>query len=345
VLLGVALLTLVPMGRAQTPAGTQTVSQSPAGVTGTTSQPSTETSGTPVTTATAEPNVATLVKMTVEQTAPIKKGTEFPVKVSVDSVEHLAGFDFTITFDPKRIAPVFASTSGQQNTPEGTVLPGTPLPGASNLVVKTANLGAFLTSTGRTGLQCGQPALVDQTHVGVLCSLLGAPLCFGGQPGVSGSGELASVYFKSKGGGPTELQFSKTDLVLDDFDQCTVQVAGTSELPGACLPIRDAPGTTGTQVSCDPDGTEGTVVEGPTDVDSVSYVRLDGKGWAQVDYVELNGNVQPIPHRQQGTTVDLAKSSGGSALLLVVIVVVVVVAAAGVAGGGYVWYRRRPAGP
>jgi hypothetical protein len=326
-LLGLLLLAFSADAGAQTPTGGSQTTEA---------QPS------PTIEPTPGPDVKTVMKITVDQAIqPIPKGDEFQAVVSVDNVEHLAGFDFAITYDPKRVQPVLVAGSQQQ---AGTAQQGTPVGGSTGKVIKGANLGQFLKSGGRADIACSDPRAISSTQVGVLCSLLGAPLCFGGLPGVSGSGVLGSLTFKSKGGGVTTLKLAKSDLALDNFAQCTADVIGTADLPGACLPIRDAARSSATQVSCRPDGDGGTVVEGPTDADGVTWVRLDGLGWAQVNYLEATGSVPPIPHRRVDATVELAKDSGNAMLLIGIIVGVIAVVVV-VGGGGYVWYRRRSSAP
>jgi hypothetical protein len=223
------------------------------------------------------PEVKTVISITVDPAIqPIPKGHEFEAQVSVDQVEHLAGFDFTIGYDPKRVEPVFVSKSSNNATAQQ----GTPAGGSAAKVVKTANLGQFLKSSGREDILCSDARVQGSTAL-VTCSLLGAPLCAGGAPGVSGSGLLGSIFFKSKGGGVTTLKLTKSDLVLDDV----------------------APPCPATE--------EDPIV------------------------------VQAIPHRNQGATVELAKSSGASGVLIVGLIVVVVAVVVVGGGGGYLLYRRR----
>ena len=198
-LVGASLLALSSAVWAQTPGQTPQSQGTQGGPTGTSE-------------ATPGPNIKTLVKVTVQQTKPIPKGQEFEAQVSIDNVDHLNAFDFFVTFDPARLEPVFAAGSGQ---PAATAPPGTPTGAGVQRLVKAANLGKFLTSSGRQELQC-QAAIRGTNQYGVLCTLLGAPVCLGGQPGVSGSGLLASLFFKSKGGGLTSLKLTETKLTLDD---------------------------------------------------------------------------------------------------------------------------------
>lgn len=159
------------------------------------------------------PDVLTTVRVTVNPAIqPIPEGDEFEVQVSVEQVEHLAGFQFAIGFDPELIEPVLASES---TTPTDATAPeGTPVQGANT--IKTENLGEFLKSSGRENILCS-PAVVEEGRALVTCSLLGPPVCAGGEPGVSGDGLLGSLFFKSKGGGTTEITVADSDLVLDNI--------------------------------------------------------------------------------------------------------------------------------
>lgn len=329
-LIGTLVLALASAVGAQTPGETPATAQATGDV-----------NATPTEEATPGPEVKTIVSITVDPAIqPIPKGDEFEVQVSIDQVEHMAGFEFSIGYDPKRVEPVFVSGSSNSATAQQE----TPAKGGAAKVVKTANLGQFLNSSGRPAdeVLCSDATAQGSTAL-VTCNLLGAPLCAGGQPGASGSGVLGTVFFKSKGGGTTTLHLAKTDLALDDFSDCTVEVTGTAELPGACLPIRDAAGSSATQLSCAPDRTSALLVEGPVDADGVAWVRLEGLGWGQVDYLQTTGRVPPIPHRRQDATVELAKSSGTSGVLIGGIVGVVVVVVVG-GSAGYLYYRRRQGG-
>jgi hypothetical protein len=48
----------------------------------------------------------TVVRLQIEGVQPVESGDEFQAAVLVDNVEHLAGFDFTIGYDPERVKPV-----------------------------------------------------------------------------------------------------------------------------------------------------------------------------------------------------------------------------------------------
>jgi hypothetical protein len=164
--------------------------------------------------ATVEPtpdlSVKTLVRIEVDaQTKPIPSGQEFEARVMVDNVEHLAGFSFTISYDPKRLQPVQPSSA--EITPEAT-----PVAGLNGNPVKNRALGDILASSPRKdGVICSGPVAQNST-VAAACVTRFPPICLGGPVGASGSGLLGAVYFKSNGGGSTTLTLAASDLVLDD---------------------------------------------------------------------------------------------------------------------------------
>ena len=156
---------------------------------------------------------------------PVPAGEEFEAQVLVEDVEHLAGFGFTIEYDPKRVSPV--SEEGEEGTPPAT--PGEGL-GPGDRPVRILDVGAFLTeSERREGLICGRPVASEGDEdgargtVAVSCVTTGPPVCLGGLPGVSGSGLLARVVFEAKGGGSTTLKLTDTTLVFDDILGCDVE--------------------------------------------------------------------------------------------------------------------------
>jgi hypothetical protein len=122
---------------------------------------------------------------------PIADGEQFEVQVLVENVEHLAAFEFTIAYDPDRV-------SYERVEDQGEVL-----------------------SSSQRGQNASCPdATAGAGTVTVLCSTLGPPVCLGGVPGAAGSGLLATMFFKSKGGSTTMLDLRETTLVLDDIQPC-----------------------------------------------------------------------------------------------------------------------------
>ena len=211
-LAGLLLLVFSPAAGAQTPESGQTTEATQVQATESLATPGGPTP-TIEGTATPGPEVKTVMKITVDQAIqPIPKGDEFEVQVSLDNVEHLAGFSFKISYDPKRVEPVFIASQQQGGNAEQE----TPQDGVAEKTAKSANLGQFLTSSGREEIVCGDPVIVGSS-ADVGCNLLGPPVCAGGQPGVSGTGLLGSLYFKSKGGGTTVLKLADSGLVLDDL--------------------------------------------------------------------------------------------------------------------------------
>jgi len=72
-----------------------------------------------------------------------------------------------------------------------------------------------------------------------------------------------------------------------------VVVAGTAP---DCLKVRDAPGLAATQVDCLDDGTEVTVVAGPSEQDNIEWWQLQDHGWAASDYLRYPEEVAtPTP--------------------------------------------------
>ncbi len=61
-----------------------------------------------------------------------------------------------------------------------------------------------------------------------------------------------------------------------------VVVTGTAP---DCLKIREGPGTASKEVDCIKDGTEVTIVAGPTDKDNIQWWQLQDHGWAAGDYL------------------------------------------------------------
>ncbi len=56
-----------------------------------------------------------------------------------------------------------------------------------------------------------------------------------------------------------------------------------------CLNVRISPGTANEPVTCIPDGTEVTVLGGPSEVDNLTWMKIrapSGEGWAATEYLE-----------------------------------------------------------
>ena len=142
-------------------------------------------------TATPVPDTDTTVRLEVdEQVEPLESGREFPVRVLVDEVEHMASFDFALSFDPDKVD-----------------------------LVRIEDQGQFLETGARQDIQC--PDLEgSEGLVLVNCITFGPPVCQGGAEGPSGSGLLATVYFSSKGNGAATFELTTSTMALDDFDAC-----------------------------------------------------------------------------------------------------------------------------
>lgn len=154
----------------------------------------------------------TVVRLRVDGVQPVKSGDTFRLTVLVDNVEHLAAFDVTVGYDPQRLKPVPAQRTdgGATNLGEG------------RSPVSVVDEGKFLKENGeRSNVVCSGGVGNDAAKtVTVFCNTVDAPLCLGGGAGASGSGVLASIEFKSKGGGPTALEITDSTLVLDDVNPC-----------------------------------------------------------------------------------------------------------------------------
>jgi hypothetical protein len=158
-----------------------------------------------------DPESNTVVLIQVDPAIqPIPEGEQFNAQVMVENVDHLAAFDFTITYDPERIDPVL----DPEATPEegATVEGGTP--------ITASDLGLILEGSERgEALSC--PLHFNRgNQVTVSCNTFAPPVCLDGPAGASGSGVLATLPFVSKGGGDTTLVLTGSTLALDDIDPC-----------------------------------------------------------------------------------------------------------------------------
>jgi len=333
---------LATITNAQTPGGGITPEGTPITVEAApTFQPTPAATVTGGPTATPDLSIKTVIRIEADpQTAPIKRGTQFEARVMVDNVDHLAGFQFSISYDPKRLEAVKASGAG--STPG--VTPILSIPGNA---VDGRGLGDFLSTSARAGgIFCSGPADQD-SQISATCVTNDAPVCWGGPAGPSGSGLLGAVTFKSKGGGPTTLTLSTGQLVLDDYADCTAVVVGTQgSLPNDCLPFRQDPNDNATEVSCQPDGTSGNVTQVSGDsVTGKTWWSIEGLGWGDSANLQLDGQTVLIPSRTENANVNLEDAGGGgSNTMLIVIIIVVAVIAAGAGAGGFFWYRNRQSG-
>ena len=163
----------------------------------------------------------TVIRIEIDAEQPVPDGQEFEARVVVDDVEHLAGFDFTITYDPERVRPV------ERELPEGV-----PTPADGSFNVKVDEVGEFLRTNGeRQDLICNDPTASESTTtIIVTCNTLGPPLCLEGPPGASGSGVLGRLLFESRGGELTTLELTSSTLVLDDVEPCDPDEFRTQEI-------------------------------------------------------------------------------------------------------------------
>ena len=130
----------------------------------------------------ADPRVVVLPPVRLVQV-----GEEFVVEVLVEEVEHLAAFDFTISYDPE-----LASYE------------------------RAEELGAFLDSGDRGDVTCGDP-VVDDGTIAFECETGGQPVCVRRLPGVADSGLLVRLFFTGESAGETPLDLVATTLVSGDL--------------------------------------------------------------------------------------------------------------------------------
>ena len=139
-------------------------------------------------------------------------GEEFVVDVLAEDVEHLAGFEFTISYDPEQVS-----------------------------YQRAEELGALLESSARGDVTCDDP-LIDDGTVAFSCETGGQPVCAGGASGASGSGRLGRLFFNSSSAGEVEFDLVATALFLDDVEPCVQdigdEIAHATE-PSTVLIIRE----------------------------------------------------------------------------------------------------------
>ena len=122
---------------------------------------------------------------------PIEAGEEFAVELLVENVEHLAAFDFTISYDPELVS-----------------------------YERVEDAGLFLATGEREDISCPEATSTEGKLI-VFCVTNHPPFCLGGPTGASGSGLLARVFFKARGEGVAMLDLSDpTTLALDDINPC-----------------------------------------------------------------------------------------------------------------------------
>ena len=149
----------------------------------------------------------------------VSEGSDFSVDISVDDVNNLGAFAFTLAFDPAIVAFV------------------------------SIEEGPFLGSTGRTTSCIGPTLTVDTVHY--TCLSLGAA-----PPGPSGSGVLASVTFFGLSAGTSSLTLQDAKLVEADIsgtpiaatshDGSVTVFSGPSPTPGPTKTVTPTPTETTT---------------------------------------------------------------------------------------------------
>ena len=175
---------------------------------------------TPEATETQEPASprSTRVRIQVDaEVQPVHSGDEFEVWVVVDDVERLGSFGFHLLYDPDRVEPVRADGEDIATVEPGDDLPSESVEPIAGDIRVLGELGELL-STGDRGVICAGPVIrrAEPGKVFAVCASPSPPVCLGGSVGVSGSGVLGRVVFKSKGGDMTSFSLSSLDLVADD---------------------------------------------------------------------------------------------------------------------------------
>lgn len=187
-------------------------------------------------TPTPTPGAGTTILRVEAPPGPFSEGEQFDVQLMVENVEHLGAFEFYMEYDSDKLRllsgqmePFFLEAERQSDCsgPNGWVeLSGavdqieTDLNTIQGVVVQRNEDEGRVTSwfpaeETDKALQAGH---VERTRVFAFCVSRDAPASLGGQPGVSGSGVLATMTFEAIGDGPAELQLQDTDLLLDDVD-------------------------------------------------------------------------------------------------------------------------------
>jgi hypothetical protein len=194
---------------------------------------------------------------------PVKEGDRFDVTLRVDNVERMQAFEAFIEYDHNllrlkdgQMESFFIDAEREAQcavSPAGwVVLSGdvdsmvTDLQGIEGSIVQPDPERGQVTTwfpateTDRA-LELGK---VERTRVFINCISLGPPISSGGPPGVSGSGDLATVTFEAVKGGVAQLQLQESTLLLDDIDatgdipriphqaeSAAVEIEGNDEFP------------------------------------------------------------------------------------------------------------------
>ena len=190
----VAFLLLTPVSAQETPEATETLEPAPPG--------------------------SPVVRIEVDaEVQPVHSGDEFEVRIVVDNVERLGGFDFTLVYDPDRVEPVRADGEEIPTDQPDDGFPSQTVDPVGGDIRVMGELGELL-STGDRPVLCGATFIrrADPGKVFAICASPAPPVCLGGPVGVSGSGILGKVVFKSKGGDITSFSLSSVLLIADDVD-------------------------------------------------------------------------------------------------------------------------------
>lgn len=126
---------------------------------------------------------------------------EFEVQVEVKDAQNVASFGITLAF-----------------------------PQARATFLRAEDVGAFLKTSERQ-VVCSDANILDG-KLSLSCVTPGAPFCFGGPPGASGSGLLVRLTFRALQEGDVSLQLGDpTSLVLDDLEPCDPENGRAIDIP------------------------------------------------------------------------------------------------------------------
>ncbi|MGA2285417.1 MAG: cohesin domain-containing protein [Dehalococcoidia bacterium] len=151
----------------------------------------------------------TTTKLTVQPPSsdqPIKQGDpDFDVNVLVSDMNNLAGYQFSLQYDPSVLK--FVDVKGD----------------------------ALLGSTGRE-VNC--PTKNDNAGLlQLVCVTISPPVSMGGKAGPDGAGTLATVTFSPKGGGDSALNLTDVKLVAAEVDEAGMPVETANSVQNASVHV------------------------------------------------------------------------------------------------------------
>jgi hypothetical protein len=174
----------------------------------------------------------------------------FEVDVSVEDVEGLAAFSFTLAWDPDKVS--FQSADA---------------------------IGMVLSEGPRSALvNCDEARVADDGgSVAVACVTGGSPVCLDGEEGASGSGTLARFTLTAEGSGEADIRFSDSRLISDDIEPCN---------PGEGVPIEIEHETVSTSVDIKGDGMNWLLIGGI----ALAVIAIAGAGLFAITRMRQQGS-------------------------------------------------------